>query len=233
MSQSIELLALQEIDDEVAGLTAASEAIANRLKGNPELDDLRRQAQYFDQQLKRLRSRQRRTESDIADLNVRIVPDQKRLYDGSIRSPKDLEALQKELDFLLGNRARLEDTLLEQLGEVEDVESQRAHAAARIDELEASWETLQLELRQDSRKLEEQLATALRRRSSQAAKASPRPLHLYEGLRLRKGGVAVAPIRAGACSSCRISLPGAVKSRALDPDIIVQCPNCERILTLG
>ena len=117
MSQSIELLALQDIDDEVASLSAAIEAIANKLKGDRRLDDARRQAQYFDQQLKRLRSRQRRTETEIEELNVRIVPDQKRLYDGSIRSPRDLEALQKELDFLIGNRGRLEDRLLEQLAE--------------------------------------------------------------------------------------------------------------------
>ena len=233
MSQSIELLALQEIDGEVASLTAALEAIAHKLKGDAELDDVRRQVQYFDQQLKRLRTRQRRTETDIDELNIRIVPDQKRLYDGSIRSPKDLEALQKELDFLLRNRSRLEDTLLEQLAEIEEMDAKRAAAAARVDQFEARWEGQQLELRQDSRKLEERLATATKRREGQAHRAQPRPLHLYEDLRRRKGGVAVSPIKSGACSGCRVQLPGAVKSRALDPDVIVQCPNCERILTVG
>jgi predicted nucleic acid-binding Zn-ribbon protein len=233
LSQSIELLALQEIDDEVASLTAAIEAIANKLKGDAALDDARRQLQYFDQQLKRLRSRQRRTEADIDELNTRIVPDQKRLYDGSIRSPKDLEALQKEVDFLVGNRSRLEDTLLEQLAELEEMETRRRTADERVAQLELAWETQQLELRQDSRKLEERLVTSTRRREGQVHRAQPRPLHLYEDLRRRKGGVAVAPIKGGACSGCRVQLPGAVKSRALDPDVIVQCPNCERILTLG
>jgi predicted nucleic acid-binding Zn-ribbon protein len=233
LSQSIELLTLQEVDNELASLAAAIEAIAARLKGDAELDNARRQLQYLDQQLRRARARQKRTESDIDELNVRIIPDEKRLYDGSLRSPRDLEALQKEVHFLVGNRSRLEDALLEQLGEVEDLEARRRDIAKQTKSLETRWEAQQLELRQDSRKLEEKLATVARRREQLATRAAPRPLHLYEDLRRRKGGVAVAPIKAGACSSCRVSLPGALKSRALDPDSIVQCPNCERILVLG
>lgn len=233
LSHSIELHALQEIDDEAAALSAAIEAVELKLKGDRELDDARRSLQYLDQQLKRLRGRQRRTESEIEEMNKRIVPDQKRLYDGSIHSPKDLEVLQREVNFLVANRSRLEDTLLEHLAEIEEVERQQREAATQVAQLESRWETQQLELRQDARKLGDKLAEVTKRRNGQSILVPPRMLHLYDDLRRRKGGVAVAPIRSGGCGSCRVTLPGALKSKALDPDTLVQCPNCERILTLG
>ena len=233
MSQSFELLTLQEIDNEVAALNAAIESLEGRLTGNTVLADARRELQYVEEELRKRRSRQRRVEADIDEVNAKIAPDEKRLYDGSITSPKELESLQKELEFHVGVRNGHEDRLLKILSEIEELSSRRKAAQQRVDDLESEWESSQVALRGDLRQLEENRTGVLRRRDEQKGRVAPRPLGLYEDLRPRKGGVAVSPIRAGACSSCRVALPGVVRSRTLDKDAVVQCPNCERILTPG
>lgn len=233
MSKSFDLLSLQEIDDEAAALRASSDGVAARLKGNAALDDARRELQYLEEEIKKRRARQRRIETEIDDLNAKIEPEEKRLYDGSITSPKELQSLQKELDFLTGNRSQLEERLLGQLSQIEELEPRRRTVAGRIETLEREWETTQSSLRQESRQLEDKLAKVEKRRAEQRSDVPPRTLALYDSLRERKGGVAVAPIKAGACSSCRVTLPGNLKSKTVDKDSIVQCPNCERILTLG
>ena len=45
-----------------------------------------------------------------------------------------------------------------------------------------------------------------------------------------RGNTVVARIAGGACSGCRISLPDAIRRRAMSPATLVQCPNCGRIL---
>jgi hypothetical protein len=186
-----------------------------------------------EEELRKRRNRQRRVEADIDEVNAKLVPEEKRLYSGVITSPKELESLQKELDFLAGARSGHEDRLLGVLSEIEALTPRRKAAQQSIETMERDWESSQLHLRQDLRQLEENLAAAQRRRDEQRARITPRSVGLYESLRPRKGGVAVSPIKAAACSSCRVTLPGAVRSQALDKDAIVQCPNCERILTPG
>jgi predicted nucleic acid-binding Zn-ribbon protein len=145
----------------------------------------------------------------------------------------ELESLQKELDFHKGVRSGHEERLLKVMSEIEELSPRRKAARQKIETLEQDWERAQHDMRGELRQLEEKLDTVRRRRDEQKARITPRPLGLYEDLRPRKGGVAVAPIKAGACSSCRVALPGAVRSRTLDKDAVVQCPNCERILTPG
>lgn len=233
MSQSFELLALQEIDSEAAALRAAIDSLEQRLAGNSQLDDARRELQYVDAELAKRRTRQRRVETEIDDINAKIGPEETRLYDGSITSPKELESLQKEITFLTGNRSQQEDRLLAVLSQIEELELRRRAANQKIGELEREWDTAQVTLRGELHELQQKLGAVQSRRDEQKGRATPRNVGLYEDLRPRKGGVAVSPIKAGACSSCRVSLPGAVRSQTLDKDSVVQCPNCERILTPG
>ena len=65
------------------------------------------------------------------------------------------------------------------------------------------------------------------------AKVSPRAIVIYEDVRRRKGGMAVARVIGGTCQGCRITVPEAIRKRAFGTEILAQCPNCDRILSLG
>jgi predicted nucleic acid-binding Zn-ribbon protein len=55
-------------------------------------------------------------------------------------------------------------------------------------------------------------------------------LQLYENLRLKRQGRAVARVERGTCQGCRIGLPTHLVQRVRTGAMLVQCPTCERIL---
>lgn len=230
MSQVAELVALQEIDGEAAAARAALSDVENRLQGDEELDEARRQLIETDAERKAVLAQQRKLEDEVERLNSRIAPEEKRLYDGSVKNPKELTSIQHELELLKAARSQQEDALVEVLDKAETVERQRSELQSEVARLEARWSRIQEELRIEARRLGDAMARIEQKREAQKAKIPPRLLATYEDLKRRKGGTAVAKIQGNTCAGCRIGIPDAVRSRALAGVAIAQCPSCERIL---
>jgi hypothetical protein len=233
MSQVLELVSLQAVDAEAASMRAALADVERRLQGDEELAEARRVLTTAEAEATAARREQRRVEGDVEDLSDRIARDEARLYDGSIRIPKELASLQHEVETLKGNRGLLEDKLIGLLDAAEGADRQRAQSATSVRAFEERWRAEQDALRHESLRLQDAVARADQRREAQKAKVVPRALALYEDLRRRKGGLAVARISGSSCMGCRVSIPDALRRRAMDVTELAQCPNCERILALG
>jgi predicted nucleic acid-binding Zn-ribbon protein len=82
----------------------------------------------------------------------------------------------------------------------------------------------------EKQELEPQAAALRTRREGQAVNVDRSILSLYDAIRARKGGVAVAHLERGMCGGCRITLPVSVMQRVRGGGGIVQCVSCERIL---
>lgn len=233
MSQVLDLLSLQALDDEAAALRAALADVERRLQGDPELLDARRALAAIETRLAAARKDQRRIEGEVESLSDKIAHEEKRLYDGSVHSPKELTNLQHEVELLKGHRGRFEDQLIEVLDAAEGADRERRTAVQSAGRLELRWQQAQDQLRHEVRRLEDAIARADARRDVQKKGINPRALHLYEDLRKRKGGMAVARISGSLCSGCRVTIPDMLRRRAMSPTELAQCPNCERIISLG
>jgi predicted nucleic acid-binding Zn-ribbon protein len=233
MSQVLELLTLQSLDDELAGLHGALAEAERRLQGDPELLDARRVLSQEEADLDALRKQQRHVEYEVEAFNSRIARDEGRLYDGSIKNPKELSSLEHEVGLQKAARGKLEDELIELLEATESAEQAREAAFVLVRHLEERWERQQKELTQEAHRLQDAIVRADEKRRAQQDGIPPRALQLYEDLRRRKGGMAVARITGSSCSGCRVSIPDAVRRRVMSPIELAQCPNCERILALG
>lgn len=233
VSQVTNIRTLQEFDDEAATLRASLEDVERRLQGSEALEQARATFAALDAELADVRRNQRRIDGDISVLNSRIQPEEKRLYDGSVRNPKELGNIQHELELLKDQRGRLEDHSLEIMARLETLESDHAAAAEAVARAEAAWEKDRTALEGDAMRLADALTRAEAKREAQKLKVDPRALHLYEDIRRRRGGMAVAHIQGSMCAGCRVSIPEAIRRRAFAPDQLAQCPNCERILYVG
>lgn len=233
MSLVTELVTLQAYDDEAAALRAALSDVEHRLRGDAELDEARRLLLAAEQTKSAVAREQRKLEDEIETLTGRIEPEEKRLYDGSVRAPKELQNIQHELELLTASRTKLEDALVDVLDRAESAERERLSAARQAADLEARWERHSEDLRTEARRLTTAVARAEARREAQKEKVQPRALQTYENLRQRKGGAAVARIKSGICGGCRIGIPDAVRTRAIHGAVLAQCPSCERILYVG
>ncbi|GBD23230.1 Chromosome partition protein Smc [bacterium HR29] len=233
MSHATALLALQLADDELARLRARIEAIDARLAHNEALEEARAAVADREAELRELRRRQREEEARIADLNAKIVPEERRLYDGSVRSPKELESIAREVESLKAQRGRHEDALLDVLAQVEEAEGRLEEARRELAAREREWEAESAALRQERTALEAALDRTAAERERRLPAVPPQLVALYEELRRRKGGMAVARIQAGTCTACHVTVPDAVRRAARAPEGVARCPNCERILVVG
>src|SRR5690606_4726775 len=90
VSQVADVRTLQEIDDEIATARATLDDVQRRLRSDPELDAARHQFAAAAAELQEAQRHQRQLDGEVARLNARIQPEEKRLYDGSVRNPKEL-----------------------------------------------------------------------------------------------------------------------------------------------
>lgn len=227
------LLDLQAIDTSLA-------QIAHRRKTLPEIADLDRLARELSAlEDERVRGQVAvddidrdiaRLEKDIDQVRARADRDRARL-DAGTGPAKELEALQHELATLSRRQGELEDAELELM-------EQREGAQASLD---ATTHRL-TETRQTREATEQRRTTALAdldkerewKASSRAPLVADLPadlITLYEKTR-ESTGMGAALLRGGRCGGCRLELSGSERSRvrSADPDEVVRCEECRRIL---
>lgn len=233
MSQVLELLTLQALDDEVASLRTALSEAERQIAGDEALDDARSSLATAAEALAATRAEQRRVEAEIADYSARIAPEDRRLYDGSVKNPKELANIQHEVELLKASRAKLEDELLVVLARLETETAEHATAAAEAKRHESRRKADLAQLKAEVTRLSGAISEAEARASAQRTKAPAAALRVYDDIRRRRGGVAVARITGSNCGACRVSIPDAIRRRAMISVIPAQCPNCDRILCPG
>ena len=170
-------------------------------------------------------------ELELQGLVDRIAREEKRLYSGTVKNPKQLEELQAELASHRRRQTKLEDDLLIAMIESEEADAAMREAATLLEASEASHRAGQAELYAERTALSLRLAEMNVERTALLAHISPADLAAYEGLRDRKGGLAVAQVRGDTCTACGVAVSPNRKWHLREGDL-VHCGNCERIIVL-
>jgi len=230
MTSAGDLLALQEIDLTRDARRALIADIEYRLGETEDLIAARDQVQTAEVTLEALQRRQRELDAQIEDLDAKIRPLETRLYDGSVRNPKELTDLQRDVESLKARRGRLDDEALNNMDAIETGQGALAEARRTLAAVEAAWRSDQEELREEKSRAERESASLEDERRRRTAGMDAGSLGAYETLRAHKQGRAVARIERGGCQGCRISLPTHIVQRVRAGEALVNCPSCERIL---
>jgi predicted nucleic acid-binding Zn-ribbon protein len=171
-----------------------------------------------------------RLEKDVDQVRARAAKDQSRLDVGT-GPARELEALQHELGTLKRRQNELEDAELELM-------EKREEAQAVLDDVGQRLAAAREKRDETERRRDETLAGVSRdeefRRSGRAPLVADLPadlVALYEKIR-EQSGIGAALLRAGRCGGCRLELSGSERSRvrSADPDEVVRCDECRRIL---
>lgn len=197
-----------------------------------ESDELRQARRAVDEAQARIQQwevRQRDQELEIQGLEDKISREEKRLYSGAIKNPKELEDLQAEVASLNRRRQQLEEALLETMIELEEAQGARAQGQKHLEGVLAGWTTDQADLVKEQEALQARLAEIDQAREAALPGIDASDLAIYEGLRRRKGGVAVVPLQGGACGGCGVAIPPSLQWQ-LREGHLTTCGNCERIV---
>jgi hypothetical protein len=233
MTSAVDLFALQEIDLQRDARRAIVADVDSRLGNSEEIYEVRETIEDSLAALDRLRKRQREAEAQLQDLDAKITPLETRLYDGSVRNPKELTDLQRELDSFKERRSKLDEQGIVLMDSVESASKALETGRADLARLEAEWAEDQDRLRATKAKAEAELEVLNGQRGQRTKGMEVGPLGLYEQLRASKQGRAVARVERGICQGCRVTLPTHLTQRLRVGRELVQCPRCERILVAG
>lgn len=179
-----------------------------------------------------IRRRQADLESEVATNAERLAGIERRMYSGEVSAARDLQAMSGEADAIKARTSRLEDLVLEAMEELEPAEAAASALESEAVGLAARQEQLEAELAEADAILATEEAQHLASRQALLSGVQADLLERYEKLRARLGGVAVASLHHGACGGCHLSLPATEldRIRKADPDVLIFCDQCGRIL---
>jgi hypothetical protein len=234
-ADQLRLLDVQALDSTIARLAHRRttlpeiEQIATlQARENEVADDIVR-AETEDSDLGR---EQAKVDADVEIVRGRMDRDQKRLDDGQVSSPKELENLQSEIESLHRRQAELEDAELEVMEQREAIEGRIK--ALREEEQQLTTTLAEATEKRDAAwsEIDAETEKSTVQRGELAATLPEDLLALYEKLRASSGGIGAAPLQRGRCEGCHIQLNttdiNAIKD-APDDDV-VRCEECRRIL---
>lgn len=176
---------------------------------------------------------QQRLETDVESMDHKRRDEQKRLLDGSVANPKELQSIQAEVDSIANRTRRLEDKLLELMEERETLEGRLVPAKAAADAARAAFEELTKDSADELRDIERTIGERTSARAAIVPLIDEDLLELYEELRHSKKGVGVAALVDGICQGCHQKLSPMELDRIKRAPGIRRCDYCRRILVIA
>jgi uncharacterized protein len=231
----LKLLDLQQVD-------ASLDLMAHRLQTLPELASLAELAERRTDVADRygrlkteaadLARAQRKADADVEQVRDRRTRNRARIDGGLISDPKQLQAMQHEVQTLDRRISDLEDSELEVMERLEEAQSGLGSLEKELAQLESDIGELSHRRDTASAEIATRQGDARAERDLIAGDLPPDLLALYERLRAQLGGVGVGAIQHGRCSGCQLNLGAADLARmaSAPSNEVLRCEECNRIL---
>ena len=229
MSQTFKLFRLQQIDSELDRGRARLKEIEIQLADDRQirlsqksLDSSRKDR---DQAAKTLR----KAEQAVQQQRLKIERSEATLYGGKVVNPKELQDLQLEAESLKKYLSILEDQQLEAMFEFDDEELKYQEVSASHSDIIAQIAHQNDALVEERIVLLQDMTRQESERLAAASNINPQEMRIYDNLRQKKSGVAVARVIERTCAACGSTLSAAIFSSAQMPNKITRCAACGRI----
>ena len=175
---------------------------------------------------------QKRLEDEIAMVEGKAAHVEKQLYDGSMTSPKEAQALQADLESLKRRQGSLEDEVIELMERIEPLDEQLAASLVSFAAIDAERDALKSSLAAAEAVVDEELEQTTAARQALVDAVPATLIAEYERIRGGEGGIGVARLQGSTCLGCHISLAAAEVDvmKRLPADELAYCPDCGRLL---
>lgn len=230
MREQLEFLSrLQEIDDQLSALERSKGDYPERIEQlEGELAErLGHQASVGERRAE-LQKEQRRLERQIKDHNARLEKEQVRL--GEVKTNKEWDAIQKEIDAVKSGIREAEDALLEVIEELEGLED----TGNVEDEELAGWRSqAEVEIADLKEKLgavDGKMGAIRNERDALTVRIDERLKRLYNRIKQGKQGTAVVPVVRDACGGCFTRIPPQTITEIRRAERPITCENCGRLI---
>jgi uncharacterized protein len=223
------IVEVQQVDQQVADLTSTIDSLPKQIKTlQSQLDDFINAHEERKKRVAANLKERKDLEGDIKVIQEKISKHREQLY--QVKTNEQYRAMVKEIEGEEAGIRQIEDKILEKMIESEDIQKRVQEAAARL-EGEKSRVSGEIKVLEDQRQKHiaerEQLEA---RRKEVVSSISSSVLELYDRIRAKRSGVAVAEVRNGLCTACSVWLRPQRYNELRSSESVMTCDNCSRIL---
>ncbi|MAV55692.1 MAG: hypothetical protein CMJ28_07035 [Phycisphaerae bacterium] len=178
-------------------------------------------------------------ETEAKALDAQIETSRERMDTSA--TAKEYNALLVELNTVKNERTKLDETMVQQLTEVERLETLVTESESSSSERETVVATATKDVEERETEISERVSELQTQRDKAAADIPPDVLELYDSLVKKYDGEAIAYVdiesfrhKEFSCSACSMQIPFAIVSNLYAGlGRVQQCTNCQCIMLLG
>jgi predicted nucleic acid-binding Zn-ribbon protein len=230
LSRVQQLYQLQVLDSEIDQVRHRLAEIETSLGENEHLNRAEAGVTTAEKKLHEARARMKDLDLEVKGLTEKITREEKTLYGGGARSPKEAANLQEEIASLKRRQEGREELLLQVMVEIESTESELGQLQADLNAVREDWALVQEKLQQEQALLQARVAQLAEQRPAVAGGIAREDLVHYQALRRTKAGRAVALIKDGVCQGCGMTASSNKVRQARMGEELAYCGVCGRIL---
>jgi len=170
----------------------------------------------------------REIEKELSMQQARLSKFRDQLMD--VKTNREYQAMQKEIETAQHEIQKQEDRLLEQMIEFDEVTLHVKQAEQAYVQDQAANESERAALAAQLAEAHADIGRLAGERAALAAQISPPILAIFDRVLKYRKLSAVAPVRGGRCSACQILIRPQTVNELRRNEIIFQCESCHRIL---
>lgn len=230
MSNALTLYRLQQIDSRLDQIQSRLQSIQSALAESAEVKAARERIDQTQADLRTIEQSLKQAENDALAQRIKLDEAEASLYGGSIKNPKELKDLEKDVLSLKRRMQELEDIQLDMMLKAETAREDIQKAQSGYNTLQGQVVMQNAALLSEQETLQKERETVHSRRIATIPAIDTTSLTLYESLREKRSGIAVAAVSNNECEVCGASMtPGHAQSVRTSSQLI-HCPMCGRIL---
>ncbi len=222
-------LAIDHLEHRRATLPAREQLVAAEAEAAatmPALTDATARRDAVARDVKRLEDEATATKDKAQEV-------EKTLYSGSVSSPRELQALQADIEQLQRHQASLEDRELDLMEQQEQLDAEVSGLEATVAAAVGVAESARAALAEAEAEIAAEIERETSARGSATEGLDPALLADYDKCRAQAGGVGAARLVGQTCQGCRLTIPRTEVERIKregSVGAVAHCDNCGAIL---
>jgi predicted nucleic acid-binding Zn-ribbon protein len=229
------LLALQEHDGALDRLAHRRDTLPERdavASGQAAVATLEARIRSVTTARDEIARNESKLDDETSSLHEKAAEVEAKMYSGSVTSPRELQAMQADIDQLRRHERTLENRELELMEAREPLDRDLAALDEQRNALLRDLDAARAALEAAEGAIEREMADEQKLRDAVAGALEPKLVAEYERRRGRTQGVGVARLIGDTCQGCHLSIPATEvdRIRKAPEGTISYCDNCGCIL---
>ncbi|MCS7250052.1 MAG: C4-type zinc ribbon domain-containing protein [candidate division WOR-3 bacterium] len=232
VSEIIKLLwGLQQVDNEIDYLTKKANEIPEKIKGlNLHLEQETKNLEQNRANVINYKKEYKLAEVDLKTCEEKIAQYQVQLY--SAKTNEQYKAFLKEIENQKKLKNEIEDKMIELLEKIENTEREIKRKEKEIEIIKEDTQKKIEELKKEEEKIREEIKKREEKRKELISSLPVNYYEIYEKIKKRRNGIAVAKIENEVCGICFNPIPPQTVIEIRKNENIYYCDYCGRILVV-